>query len=134
MLQLQVETISACSARCVFCTYPSMRRQRGRMEDTVFRKILSDAKDLEMFIDRVSLQGLGEPLMDKAIVERVYQAKETFPDAEVSVYTNGTFLTPLMTARLKAAGLSLLVVSLTGSNAAEREAAMRGRGEFAGCL
>jgi len=124
MLQLQIETIAFCNGRCVFCTYPTMRRKRGRMTDEVYRKILSDARELEMFIDRVSLQGLGEPLMDNAIVERVALAKRTFPEAEVSLYTNGSLLVPEMTRRLKAAGLDLIVISLTGVKAEEREASM----------
>lgn len=125
MLQLQIETISACGATCVFCTYPTMKRKRGRMTDAVFQKILGDAKrDLGPFINRVSLQGLGEPLMDKSIVERVYLARRAFPEADISIYTNGTYLTPEMVARLKGAGISQIVISLTGTNAAEREASM----------
>lgn len=124
MLQLQLETIAACNAKCVFCTYPSMRRQKGRMSDAVFQKILKDAAEMSMFIDRVSLQGLGEPLMDKAIVERVYHVRETFPNADISLFTNGTLLTPTMAARLKGAGLTQLVVSLTGTNSEERKGAM----------
>lgn len=123
-LQLQIETIAACNAKCVFCTYPSMKRQRGRMEDAVYRKILTDAKEMEMFIDRVSLQGLGEPLMDKEIGERVYLARQTFPQADISLYTNGSKLDHHAIAKLKGAGLNLLVVSLTGANAEERQAAM----------
>ena len=124
MLQLQLETIAACNAKCVFCTYPSMRRQKGRMSDAVFQKILKDAAEMSMFIDRVSLQGLGEPLMDKAIVERVYHVRAIFPNADISLFTNGTLLTPTMAARLKGAGLTQLVVSLTGTNSEERKGAM----------
>ena len=124
MLQLQLETIAACNARCVFCTYPSMRRPKGRMEDAVFEKIVNDAAEMSMFIDRIFLQGLGEPLMDKAIVERVHYVRGKFPNAEISIFTNGTLLTPTMSARLKGAGLSQLVVSLTGTNAEERKGAM----------
>lgn len=125
MLQLQIETIAACNAKCVFCTYPSMKRKRGRMEDSVFLKILTDAqRDMGPFINRVSLQGLGEPLMDKSIVERVYLSRRAFPEADISIYTNGTYLTPEMVARLKGAGISQIVLSLTGTNPEEREAAM----------
>ena len=125
MLQLQLETITSCNAACVFCTYPSMKRKRGRMSDAVFLKILKDAAmDLGPFINQVSLQGLGEPLMDKAIAERVYLARQFFPEADISLYTNGSLLTPEMVARLKGAGISQIIVSLTGTNAAEREAAM----------
>jgi len=121
--QLQIETIAACNAKCVFCTYPTMKRQRGRMSTELYTKILNDAQDIP-FIDRISLQGLGEPLMDKDIVQRVYQARQAFPEADISIYTNGSLLTPEMTSRLKGAGLSLLVVSLTGVNSAQRVAAM----------
>lgn len=123
MLQLQIETIAACNAKCVFCTYPTMKRKRGRMEDSVYQKILTDAQEVDG-ITSISLQGLGEPLSDKDIVRRVYQARGAFPKAEISIYTNGSYLTPAMSERLRGAGLSRLVVSLTGTNAAEREAAM----------
>lgn len=123
MLQLQIETIAACNAKCVFCAYPTMKRKRGRMEDSVYQQILTGAQQVDG-ITAVSLQGLGEPLSDKDIVRRVYQARGAFPKAEISIYTNGTYLTPAMTHRLRGAGLSRLVVSLTGTNTAEREAAM----------
>lgn len=124
MLQLQIETLSFCNGRCVFCTYPTMRRKKGRMSGEVYWKILSDARELDMFIDRVSLQGLGEPLMDREIVERVVLAKEMLPNAELSIYTNGTLLNRNMVDQLKQAGLDLIVISLTGTKAEEREAAM----------
>lgn len=124
MIQLQVETITACQATCVFCTYPGMKRKRGRMDAAVYRKVMTDAIEMGMFIDQVSLQGLGEPLMDKDLVPRIRMAREALPHAEISLFTNGSLLTVDMATRLKGAGLSYLVVSLTGSDTGERKAAM----------
>jgi radical SAM protein with 4Fe4S-binding SPASM domain len=124
VLQLQIETIAFCNAKCVFCTYPGMKRKRGRMGAGIYEKILFDAKELEHQIDRVSLQGLGEPLMDREIVERVALAKQALPKAEVSIYTNGSLLIPEMTRKLKDAGLDSLVISLSSIKAEEREASM----------
>jgi len=124
MLQLQIETIAACNARCVFCTYPTMRRARGRMTDEVYSKVLTDAVDLSMFIGRIYLQGLGEPLMDKAIAERVFLARQVLPQVPVSLYTNGSGLDAATIAQLAGAGLSELVVSLTGTTKEQREGAM----------
>lgn len=131
-LQLQVETIAACNARCVFCTYPNMERKRGRMGMDVYRKVLDDARYFPK-VSEISLQGLGEPLMDVNILDRVRLAREAFPATPISLYTNASLLTPQKADQLEEAGLTLLVVSLTGLNREQRKAAM-GLDDFDGVV
>lgn len=94
------------------------------MTPDVYRKVMSDAMEISMFIREISLQGLGEPLMDKDIVFRVYMARQALPQVRITLYTNGALLTVDLAARLRGAGLSDLVVSLTGTSREERRGAM----------
>lgn len=123
-LQLQIESISVCNAECVFCPYPDMKRQRGTMSMELFRKIIDDAATIQRISD-ITLTGLGEPLLDKHLIERVkYIRSKVRPNITITVYTNGTYLTEKMAQDLCDAGVSILYVSINSIDARRRKAIM----------
>lgn len=122
-MQLQIETINVCNADCVFCPYSKMTRDKGTMDLGLFRKIVDEAVTIPQ-ITHVTLTGLGEPLLDRFLVERVRYVRAALPEAMIDIYTNGSYLRPAMTDALIDAGLSILNVSLCAANADKRVAVM----------
>lgn len=110
-LQLQMETISTCNARCRFCVYPTAMRQGGVMSRALFRKIINETAAIREITSYV-LHGLGEPLLDVLLTERIKYIKWLKPEASIEIYTNGLLLTPDRFEDLKAAGITSVVVSL----------------------
>jgi radical SAM protein with 4Fe4S-binding SPASM domain len=110
--ELQVEVTGACNLRCRMCLV-RYRRPLGRAEASLplerFAALLDDLPDLE----RVTLQGLGEPLLAPDLLAMVELARSR--GVEVGFNTNGTLLTRERSRRLIRAGLSWLHVSVDGA-------------------
>lgn len=123
-MQLQIETCNICNAACVFCPYPQMKRPKGTMSRSLFEKIIDEAATVPA-IDHVTLTGLGEPLLDPMIVDRIYYIRRKLPAVPIDLYTNGSNLTPQYAALLGMAGLSVLYVSLNAVNGQQRADIMR---------
>ena len=90
-LILQIETINACNAACIFCAYPHMQRPRGVMSMELFTKIVDDYA--AMGGGAVSLTPVvGDPLLDPDLLERL-QILAAHPEiGQVSLTTNGIAL------------------------------------------
>src|SRR5215211_4993145 len=87
---LQVEVTSSCNLRCPMCLVayrPGQGRSTGALSLDAFRSLLDELPD----VDDITLQGLGEPLLNPDLVEMVKLAKDR--GAVVGFNTNGTVLT-----------------------------------------
>lgn len=123
-MQLQIECTNVCNADCVFCPYTKMTRAKGTMDLALFRRIVDDAATIPQ-IDRITITGLGEPLLDRHLPERIRYIRTKMPNVLLDVYTNGSFLRPALTDQLIDAGLTVLYVSLNAVNAEKRQAVMK---------
>jgi hypothetical protein len=127
-MQLQIETIAYCNAACVFCPYPKMKRQRGQMSMELFRKIVDEGVTIDR-VESVTLTGLGEPLLDKQLFDRISYIKKAAAAAKhpvmVDMYTNGSFLTHETSEKLRDAGLDVLYISLNAGRADVRKTIMK---------
>lgn len=124
------ETTSSCQARCGFCTYPDVPDRWGNiMPMPLFRKIINETAPIQTIRDYV-LHGLGEPLLDPHLIERVKHVRFVKPDATVEIYTNGVSLTPAKFDALRDAGLTSLVVSLNAVRPEQHDAIMGLKGKF----
>lgn len=123
MVQLQLETTAVCDAHCVFCPHDQMQRAQGTMDLALSRRIVEEAATIPV-IDHLSFVGLGEPLLDRFLVQRIAHARAVMPAIRIDVTTDGSFLRPKMTDALIAAGLSHLNVSLNATNRRSRHAIM----------
>ena len=63
-----IETTSACNAKCIMCTKRSLPHEAGIMSDTIFSKILTEAKELG--VKQIGLSVYGEPLSDPKFIQR----------------------------------------------------------------
>lgn len=116
--ELQVEVTAACNLRCRMCLVryrPPVNRVAGSMSLARFQRLVDELPGLE----KVTLQGLGEPLLAPDLVAMVRYASER--GARVGFNTNGTLLTRRTAGALIDAGLDWLHVSVDGATAATYE-------------
>jgi radical SAM protein with 4Fe4S-binding SPASM domain len=115
---LQLEVTSACNLSCAMCLVryrPAVGRAEGAMPFELFRRVVDAVPGLE----RLTLQGLGEPLLHPEIDRMVEHAKSR--GIRVGFNSNGMLLTRRRADRLVALGLDWLHVSLDGATAATFE-------------
>ena len=110
--ELQVEVTGACNLACRMCLVryrPKLGRRTGAMCFHTFKELVDGLPDLE----KITLQGLGEPLLAPDIFEMVEYSAER--GIRLGFNTNGTFLAPAVSERLVRAGVDWLHVSLDGA-------------------
>lgn len=131
-IQLHMATVNTCNARCHFCMYSSDENTypRGVMDMELYGKIIDDAKTIPE-IDCIAFSALGEPLLDRHLVERVRYARKARADwTPFEVYTNGVSLTPEKFEALKEAGVDSVTISLNAVRAKQHEEVMGIKGKF----
>jgi radical SAM protein with 4Fe4S-binding SPASM domain len=124
---LQLEVTSACNLSCAMCLVsyrPPVNRSEGAMSPELFRRLVDGNPGLT----RLTLQGLGEPLLQPHLTEMVAYAKER--GIEVGFNSNAMLLTRPKADRLVALGLDWLHVSLDGATAETYEG-IRSGADFA---
>src|SRR4051812_167080 len=99
--ELQVEVTAACNLRCHMCLVryrPPVDRVHGSMSFDRFRATV----DALPVLEKVTLQGLGEPLLVPDLLQMVAYASAR--GARVGFNTNGTLLTREKATQLVEAG------------------------------
>lgn len=117
--ELQVEVTAACNLRCPMCLVrykPPLDRVRHSTTLAAFRRLVDENPNVR----RITLQGLGEPLLAPDLLAMVEHAAARGID--VGFNTNGTLLTEERAERLVRAGLAWLHVSVDGATAETYEA------------
>lgn len=88
-MNIQLETVGRCNAKCDFCPHSELDRKFEAMSDDLFEKIVNDASaippssPLNFFMNVVN-----EPFMDKKIFSRMRMLNEKIPHATIGIYTN----------------------------------------------
>lgn len=116
--ELQVEVTSACNLRCAMClvSYRSpVNKITGAMPPELFRPLVDSLPELR----RLTLQGLGEPLLSPHLLDLLRYAKAR--GIVVGFNSNATLLHRRTADELVAVGLDWLHVSLDGASAATFE-------------
>jgi len=96
---------------CLVSYRPAVNRTEGAMPMELFRRLLDGTPGLS----RLTLQGLGEPLLQPHLFEMIRYAKDR--GIEVGFNTNAMLLTRPRAERLVALELDWLHVSLDGATA-----------------
>jgi hypothetical protein len=101
-----------------------MTRQKGVMDMDLFKKLIDEAAALPL-IDHITLTGLGEPLVDRHVYDRIRHIRKRMPAILTDIYTSGHTLTFEQIDKLRAAGLSVLYISLNAVTGEKRKAVMK---------
>jgi molybdenum cofactor biosynthesis enzyme MoaA len=117
---VQIQTISGCNGRCVFCPNGKTRLeipQGRRMDWDLYRSIVDQG--IEMGIRRYSVYLMNEPMLDQELPERVACITSRIQKPQyVKVTSHGGLLTGKMARGLLDAGLHKLKISVQSLDAA----------------
>ncbi len=113
-LHLDIESSSVCNLRCPFCATTHNRwgrDKRGFMDFDLFRKIIDEGADNDLYAIKLSLR--GEPLLHPDLVRMVAYAKRK---GIIDVYfnTNAVLLNEELFGKLIDAGLDRISISIEG--------------------
>jgi radical SAM protein with 4Fe4S-binding SPASM domain len=116
--EIQLEVTGACNLACTMCLVsyrPKIGKRTGALGFERFRQIVDELPRLE----RLTLQGLGEPLLAPGLIDMVAYAAAR--GVAVGFNTNAQLLTPERSRQLVDAGLDWLHVSVDGATAGTYE-------------
>jgi radical SAM protein with 4Fe4S-binding SPASM domain len=89
---VELEVNSMCNRTCWYCPNSLAKRPLGYMEESLFRKIIDELREMD-FDGTVSYHFYGEPLLDSRLPKLVEYTSRTVPHCRPGIYSNGDFLT-----------------------------------------
>src|SRR3989344_8024168 len=122
-INLIIETSSLCNAACLMCPYRSLKRARKIMDRPTWEKIIDRLKKERLLINKVFFSGMGEPLIDPDLIERIRQVKDL--GYYVKLYTNASWLKPEVSQKLIDLKVNEINISFNGTNKREYESIMK---------
>ena len=111
--RVEVETHSFCNRRCNYC--PNVVGDRlgdnKQMRPEHWQMIVANLAEID-YAGNLVFQSYNEPLADRAIVDRLREARAAAPRAKLMTYTNGDYLDADYLQALADAGLDYMHVSI----------------------
>lgn len=109
---VEVETTDRCNAQCPMCTKAISKNEHiSVMGDALFGKIVNELKDYTDWIEGVTIQWMGEPLLDRKLEDRIKALKD-IGIKKVMLSTNASLLNENRCENLLKAGLDDLRMSI----------------------
>ena len=127
--RIVIEPVFGCNATCGMCPidHPT-RRKKGMMPLDKYKQLVDKLAPYKDTVKMFDLFGLGEPLLDPQIMERVRYAREA-GFRNLSFSTNAHLLSADKQQALLESGIETLIFSIDGFKAATHEA-IRPRTKF----
>lgn len=125
---INLETISTCNAKCVFCPHPLLNKNADLqlMSDGLFRKIIDECAEYEETRE-ICFALQNEPLMDRDLFRRIRYVRQTMGDRPlVVVITNGSLLSPGRIEEMLKDPPDILKISFQGTDKETYEREMVG--------
>jgi radical SAM protein with 4Fe4S-binding SPASM domain len=113
-IAIEIETITACNRRCLYC--PNSKFERGLiknkkfMDIKLFNKIIDDLAQVN-YDGRISPHFYGEPLLDERLLSIIKYTKEKLPNSQIVIFSNGDLLTINKYEELKKAGIHKFIIT-----------------------
>lgn len=104
-----VETTAKCNIYCPMCPRETHPQPKEDMDEAIFRKLVAESAGTA---EHMMLIGLGEPLLDPRIFDRIHHCADH--GISVLISTNGTLLDEKAAARLLDSPLSHITLSFDG--------------------
>lgn len=122
---IQIETISICNGSCLICPIQEIKRDQRIMNSFLFTKVVKELHEYADWVERVTVQTLGEPLLDKDLENKILKLKQAGIKS-ISFTTNGSLLDESRSLTLLACGIDNIDFSIDGSTAEVFESIRRG--------
>ncbi len=111
--EFHIELTNHCNLNCKMCARPSMTRTKGFMTNEMFKRIIDEITE-KMPYAYIHYYGIGEPLVDKRLFEKLEYARSKNIVNSV-LFTNGQLLDVKDNLeRLANSGVAVLGVDLDG--------------------
>ncbi|MFC1631075.1 radical SAM/SPASM domain-containing protein [Candidatus Omnitrophota bacterium] len=114
--EIRFETTTKCNYNCLICPRERLTRKIETMSLKLFKYIFDKLVDETEQYDTVSFPGMGEPLLDRSIDQKIAHVKKK--GFKVLILTNGSLLSLARFKRLERLGVDSLRVSLYGNTPA----------------
>lgn len=112
-LEIALELTNHCNLRCVMCPNPTLKRNKGYMEEGTFKKIIEDISKERGFL--FMPQGFGEPLLHRKFSEFTKMASH-WGIKPIVVLSNGMLLNEA-TLLSMLDSVDILIVTIDGVKA-----------------
>lgn len=116
---LQIETHNYCNGQCIFCPHKSLITTHGTMDNSLFLKILEDAKEIPT-ISRILPMLNGEPFAEWNFIGRLRAINSILPDKQIVVFTNGSYFSHNLIDELVKINNLVLYVSINATTRKKR--------------
>ncbi len=116
-MAIQIGVTNACNLQCEFCEHSSDKFKKVKKENLDCRlveKFVYNIKENGKKINQILLSGIGEPLVNRQIVDMVKIISESKITDRIGIISNGTLLDRHLSDSLIDAGLNVLRISLNG--------------------
>ncbi|MFQ5786443.1 MAG: radical SAM/SPASM domain-containing protein [Thermodesulfobacteriota bacterium] len=110
--EIRIEVTTKCNYNCIICPREQLTRTIETMDFELFKKIFDKINLETSQYNTLTFPGLGEPLLDKTLDNKIIYAKEH--GYTVLILTNGSLLTVDRFKRLEDIGLDSIRVSIYG--------------------
>ena len=92
-IEVAIETLALCNARCTFCPYPTLERKGDRMPDELLDRLVGEIISWQrpMYFSPFKV---NEPLLDKRTITICERINRESPDVVLRIFSNGSALTP----------------------------------------
>jgi len=122
-----IEPTRYCNFKCFYCLHSTRGIENGEFKKTgyaikhmdfsLYKKCLNDISEFTEKPKRIVFSGLGEPLMNPAIVDMIELANKMNIAQKIDLITNASLLTPKLSDALISAGMTGIQISLQGLDA-----------------
>jgi len=124
--RLTIETIFGCNANCTMCVINlPTKRKKGIMPLEMSKYILDECSPYVDQINQLDFFGLGEPLLDPYLFERIKYAKEK-GFRNIAISTNADLLDKEKQKKLLETGIDTILFSIDGVKKETHEKIRRG--------
>lgn len=114
LLQVYIETISACNRQCPYCyfTPESDKKNNGnKMTEETFDKIIASLEKIN-YSNLIYMYDINEPLLDERLPKFIHKVATRLPKSQIYVFSNGDLATEENVGECFRNGLNHFVFSL----------------------
>lgn len=112
---MRFEVTTRCNYNCIICPREKLARKIETMSLSLFKKIFDKIMLETGQYNTLTFPGMGEPLLDLSLDEKIKYAKKRKKDLSVLILTNGSMLTPNRFKELENIGATSVRVSFYGN-------------------
>ena len=111
---MRFEVTTRCHYHCVICPREELTRKKETMSLELFKQLFDKIVAETDQYTTLSFPGMGEPLLDDTLEDKIAYARSVRPSLDVLILTNGSRMTPERFKRLEGVGVASMRVSIYG--------------------